>query len=500
MNGWRLADPAKKRDILIIAALLTIITLLHYYTDVGATAVHILYRRLYYIPIIYAALRFGLRGGVATSAAASLLFAPHVVFGLGFEGTLVDNWLEIVLFNVVGVVAGSLVEAERRQAINYERVSSQLETAYNKLEDRAIALSALQNYTRSVLESTTSAVLSVDRGLKIATANRAASEIFGIEEEEMIGSELHVLCSVDNDLCEQVRRVVSGERERVDTEMSLTNAKGRVVPVTVSISPHKDLAGRKIGAVVSMEDLSEVRELTEQLLRADRLAVMGELVAGVAHEVRNPLGTIKASLQLLERESPNVPGLEELAPVMKQEIDRLDRVIKALLDFGRPSKPVFAETDVADVLGDVIIFISQYARGSKVQLVSHVPEGLPRAWADEEKLKQVFINLIFNAVQAMPNGGTVTVEATAEEGFVRVSVSDTGAGMSQDLLHKIWDPFYTTRPEGTGLGLPIVHRIVDEHRGYISVESEVGRGSTFVVRLPTEPRGNVEVKKTEGRE
>jgi len=490
LSRLRGLEPAKVRDILIVAALLTVITILHYYTDVGASALHILYRRLYYIPIIYGALRFGLRGGLATSLAASILFAPHIVFGLGFEGTLVDNWFEIILFNVVGAVAGSLVEAERRQAINYERVSSQLETAYNKLEDRAIALSALQNYTRSVLESTTSAVLSVDRSLRIQTANRAASEMFGMEEDELIGSDLHVLCREEGDLCGQVRRVVSGERDRVDVEMGLRSAQGRIVPATVSVAPHKDLAGRKIGAVVTVEDLSEIRELTEQLMRADRLAAMGELVAGVAHEVRNPLGTIKASIQLLERENPDMPGLAELAPVMKHEIDRLDRVIKTLLDFGRPAKPVFGKVDLSTLLGDVIIFTGQYAKGARVRIESELPEDLPRVWADEEKLKQVFINLIFNAVQSMPGGGTVAVGGEEEDGFVRVSVTDTGVGMTSDVLAKIWDPFFTTKDEGTGLGLPIVHRIIDEHGGYVSVESEVGKGTSFTVRLPIEPRGN----------
>ena len=481
-------DRAKVRDLVIIAVLMIVITLLHYYTATRATSMHILYRRLYYIPIIYAAFRFGLRGGVSTSIAASALFAPHIIFGLGMEGAAIDNWFEIILFNVVGIVAGGLVEAERRQAVNYEQVSNQLETAYAKLEERALALSSLQDYTRSILESTTSGVLSVDREMKIVAANRSAAELFGMGEKVLIGSKLFELCKGETDMCEQVRRVLNGDRERIDTEMMLTNALGRVVPATVSVAPHKDLAGGKIGAVVTIEDLSEIRELTEQLLRADRLAALGELVAGVAHEVRNPLGTIRASIQLLEMENPNVPTIVELGGVIKQEIDRLDRVIKTLLDFGRPAKPVFAEVDMATVIEDVVGVMQRYAGGSHVRISSRALDGA-RVWADADKLKQALINLIFNAVQAMPAGGEVDIEALKEDGFVRLAVKDTGSGIARDALAKIWDPFYTTRDDGTGLGLAIVHRIVDEHGGYITVASEPGRGTTFTLRLPVKARG-----------
>lgn len=479
----------KTRDLIIIISLMFVITVMHYYTDYGATAMHVLYRRLYYIPIIYASFRFGLRGGVATSIAASLLFAPHIALGIATEGAAIDNWFEIVLFNVVGIVAGGLVEAERGQMVNYEHVSSQLETAYGKLEERALALSSLQNYTKSILESTTSGVLSVDRDMRIVACNRAAAEIFGMDEEEIIGSKLFELCRGDTDMCQQVKRVVDGERERVDTEMTLTNARGRVVPAAVSVAPHKDLGGGKLGAVVTIEDMTEIRDLTEQLLRADRLAAMGELVAGVAHEVRNPLGTIRASIQLLEAENADKNSIAELAPVVKQEIDRLDRVIKTLLDFGRPSKPVLAEVDLGAIIDDVVGFTSRFARSSGVTIASQVDDKTPRVWADPERLKQVFINLIFNAVQAMPKGGRVDISVAPEDGFVRLVFRDEGAGIPADTIPKIWDPFFTTRPDGTGLGLAVVHRIVDEHSGYIAVESEVGKGSTFTVRLPVEPRG-----------
>ncbi len=465
------------------------ITLLHYYTDFNATALHILYRRLYYIPIIYASFRFGLRGGVATSIAASLLFAPHVALGIATEGAEIDNWLEIILFNGVAIVAGGLVEAERRQMANYNAVSSQLETAYRKLEERALALSSLQNYTKSILESTTSGVLSVDVDMRIVACNKAASEIFGMDEADIIGSRLFELCKGDTDMCQQVQRVVDGERERVDTEMTLTNAQGRIIPATVSVAPHKDLGGGKIGAVVTVEDLTEIRELTEQLLRADRLAAMGELVAGVAHEVRNPLGTIRASMQLIEDEKAQAASVAELAPIVMQEIDRLDRVIRTLLDFGRPSKPVFKKADLKGIIDDVILFVGNYARGARVTISAKTARDVPLVWADGERLKQVFINLIFNAVQSISDGGRVEITAEPDDAFVRVQVRDNGLGIPADALPKIWDPFYTTREDGTGLGLAIVHRIIDEHSGYISVESEAGKGSVFTVRLPIEPRG-----------
>jgi signal transduction histidine kinase len=176
--------------------------------------------------------------------------------------------------------------------------------------------------------------------------------------------------------------------------------------------------------------------------------------------------------------------VSEAAEVIKQEIDRLDRVIKALLDFGRPAHPSMRPVVVRQVLEEVALFSRTFASRGRVEIAEEYGESVPEVMADPEQLKQVFVNLISNAVQAMAEGGTLTITTGIEDGFVFVRFTDDGPGIPAELLGKVFDPFVSTRDEGTGLGLTIVHRIVDDHDGHIEVTSEEGRGTAFTVWLP----------------
>jgi signal transduction histidine kinase len=241
---------------------------------------------------------------------------------------------------------------------------------------------------------------------------------------------------------------------------------------------------------VTFDDVSEVKALTDQLIRADRLAAMGELTAGVAHEVRNPLGIIRASVQLVEDSHGDAVRVKEATLVIKQEIDRLDRVIKALLDFGRPSAPTLRPTNVEDVVTDVVMFTRRFAGQARVEIETEYAAGLPLVSADADQLKQVMVNLVSNAVQAMEGtGGAIKVRVWDDDGLVFLSIADTGPGIPPEDLERVFDPFYSTRDDGTGLGLTIVHRIIDQHGGRVDVESERGVGTTFTVALPAAAAG-----------
>jgi signal transduction histidine kinase len=256
------------------------------------------------------------------------------------------------------------------------------------------------------------------------------------------------------------------------------------VHVQASTSRMRAVGGTVLGAVVTMEDVSDIKALTAQLIRADRLAAMGELTAGVAHEVRNPLGVIRASVQLLDDAQVDQARIHEAAEVIKQEIDRLDRVIKALLDFGRPSKPTLVKTDIASVLDDVVLFTNRFAKQHGVHIEERFEAELPDVHGDPDQLKQVFLNLVTNAVQAIGDTeGLIVIETRSEGDYVEIAVIDDGPGISIQDLPKVFDPFFTKRAEGTGLGLTIVHRIIDEHEGHIEVESS-GAGTVFKVSLP----------------
>ncbi len=214
-------------------------------------------------------------------------------------------------------------------------------------------------------------------------------------------------------------------------EATLQTSSGREVHVQASTSRMRAVGGTVLGAVVTLEDVSDIKALTAQLIRADRLAAMGELTAGVAHEVRNPLGVIRASVQLLDDAQVDHARIHEAAEVIKQEIDRLDRVIKALLDFGRPSKPTLVRTDINSVLEDVVLFTNRFAKQHGVHIEERFEDELPDVFGDPDQLKQVFLNLVTNAVQAIGESeGLIVIETRPEGEYVEVTVADDGPGIS----------------------------------------------------------------------
>ena len=478
---------AAARDVAIIAGLLAIVVMLHLFTDnTSANLVyHTLYRRLAYIPILYAAFRFGLRGGVLAALASAAPFAIHAQLSLGGIVENPDNGLEILMYLVIGSLFGALRDADERKTSGLREVGRQLEDAYRKLEERAIQLINIQDYTQSILRSITSGVVTVGPDGSVATVNPAAERILGMSEFEVVPKPIRALFSEDAGLGNDVTKVLEGRLPKAVREMTLVTNGGKTIHAQVSASRMRAVGGRILGAVVTLEDTSEVKALTEQLIRADRLAALGELTAGVAHEVRNPLGIIRASVQLLEDARCEPERVREAGGVIKQEIDRLDKVIKALLDFGRPSRPTLVRTDVEDVLRDVVLFTRRFAGKQRVRIRESYAGNLPPVMGDPDQLKQVFLNLVTNAVQVMGDtGGTVEVATRTVSDFVVATVKDDGPGIAEEEIGKIYDPFFSKRSGGTGLGLTIVHRIVDEHDGHIEVQSEPGEGTTFTVSLP----------------
>ncbi len=477
------------RATAIVTGMLVVIIVFQLYTTTtdANELMHQLYRRLYYAPILYAAFVFGRRGGMLAALAASMPFLAYVGFDIGVSEVAVDidSWLEVPMYFVVGILFGTLRDLEERKTSDLRQVSARLEEAYRKLEERAIQLINIQDYTQSILRSITSGVLTVGPDGSITTVNPAAERLLGMSEFEMVPRPISSLFRDDGGIESDVGKVLSGRVPLAMREVTIVTKSDREVHVQASTSRMRAVGGRILGAVVTLEDVSEIKALTEQLIRADRLAAMGELTAGVAHEVRNPLGVIRASVQLLEDAKGDPDRIAESADVIKQEIDRLDRVIKALLDFGRPSKPTMMRTLPAEVLRDVILFTGRFARQSDVHIEEGFPVDLPEVFADPDQLKQVLLNLITNAVQAMDEaeGGTITLSARLEGDYVAMSVSDTGPGIPAEEMSKVFDPFYSTRDAGTGLGLTIVHRIVDEHGGHIEVESGP-EGTTFTVAIP----------------
>ena len=234
--------------------------------------------------------------------------------------------------------------------------------------------------------------------------------------------------------------------------------------------------------------LWEKGRLEQELQRSSRLASLGHLTAGVAHEMRNPLGIIRGTAQLMAQEYRHIPGLAQDVGVILEQVDRQNRVIKELLDFARPAPPQMQIIDLNEVLESVLLFSRKFLQQKQVELVTRFEAGIPMVLADGEKIKQVFLDLLLNAAEAMPGGGKVTIETAGVPGRVIVTFRDTGSGISPADLPHLFDPFFTTKNEGTGLGLAISHQIMTMHGGTIEV-LQGDPGAIFRVILPSYEEG-----------
>lgn len=222
----------------------------------------------------------------------------------------------------------------------------------------------------------------------------------------------------------------------------------------------------------------------EQLRRADRLSALGELSAGMAHEIRNPLGSIKGAVEILKDDYQPDEAKYEFIQILQKETDRLNHIVQEFLGFARPKQPEFQYADLNEAIESVLTLTAQEAKKAGVKVEKKLDPSIGRRSLDAGLLKQAFLNLILNAIQAMPSGGVLTVESGLREDAVVVKIADTGIGISDENRKKLFSPFFTTKKSGTGLGLAITYRIVQNHRGTVDVKSEPGKGTAFSVKIP----------------
>jgi signal transduction histidine kinase len=237
--------------------------------------------------------------------------------------------------------------------------------------------------------------------------------------------------------------------------------------------------------VQSLDDATHELEASheKQIQQAGKLASIGELASGIAHEIRNPLAGIGAAVEVLSEEN-NLNGQRaEIVGEVRRQIKRLNTTLRDLLDFARVREPEIAPCHVADLIKPMLALVRPDAQKYHVTIVEECAGELPPILADPGQLQQALLNVLLNAIQAMPDGGTLTLRTTPVDGAVRVAISDTGGGIPHDNLHKIFSPFFTTKHRGTGLGLAITRSIVDKHAGTITVDSESGRGTTFTLQF-----------------
>ncbi|MDD2900163.1 MAG: ATP-binding protein [Desulfuromonadaceae bacterium] len=353
---------------LILATFIIGISLLHYLTPLHLPYLHDIFQRLYYLPIILAALWFGFRGGLLCSIAVSVAYAPHILFQWGGHLSVeMEKYLEILLYNAVGGVTGLLSQRERERTVELQKTAQGLEESYQKLQQQS---------------------------------------------EKMITIE-------------------------------------------------------------------------EKLRRAEKMSTLGEMAAVLAHEIRNPLGSIRGTAEILKDDYKPGDPKHEFIEIQIKETERLNRVVEDFLHMARPQPVDLKPCLIRDELETIIFLVSNDARERQIQLVLHPCTYHVSIKADGEKLRQAFLNIAINALQATPPGGCVSISIHVHQSDVcEIQFENTGPGIDAETLKRIFEPFFTTKTGGTGLGLAITRKIIESHNGTLTVESTVGTGTVVTVKLP----------------
>ncbi len=354
-----------------------------------------------------------------------------------------------------------------------------------------------QLYIR-VLENIDRAVIALDPGGQITLFNPAAQAITGISEKQALGRQFSDLFGAQKNFLYLVKTALEGERSISDHEdLTLERPTGKPIPVSVSVSPLYNDSGFSEGAVLIIRDLSRVRDLENAVRRADRLSILGTLAAGLAHEIKNPLGGIKGATQLLAMElSGENLELREYTDVMLKEVERVNGIIEELMDLSRPRPPQWTPVNLSRVLDDIVLFQKEGYRGKDVEFHLQLDPSIPPIQGDDNLLTRLFLNLIKNAAEAIEKHGKVTISTRVASDYhlnkpggrpiplVVIEIKDTGPGISTEDIDRIFTPFYSTKTQGSGLGLATCQKIVNNHNGFLKVTSKPGEGTIFSVSLP----------------
>ncbi|MDP3039705.1 MAG: ATP-binding protein, partial [Deltaproteobacteria bacterium] len=271
-----------------------------------------------------------------------------------------------------------------------------------------------------------------------------------------------------------------------DMEVEIKPPSGGRIPLSLSAAPLKDETGREMGLVLLLRDLREIRDLQEKVRRSERLASLGRLAAGVAHEIRNPLSSIRGFAQYFMRRLKGQEEEQRYASIMVKEVDRLNRVISELLDFARPKEPHREPHTLEEIFESSLKLLKPELASKGVTVEKSYEPNLPIVRVDRDQLSQVFLNLFLNSLESIEGKGRIMVslKQIIDPPGVNVVIADTGRGIPSEDLGKVFEPFFSTKRKGTGLGLAIVHQIVEGHGGNIAVDSQEGMGTTFRITLP----------------
>jgi two-component system sensor histidine kinase PilS (NtrC family) len=449
---------------------------------------------LYVLPIAAASSVQFRRGGMMIATLSALLYLGIVLtqyFGLADllgvpfldrPSTLppvrivaYTTGLNIFLFFSIAVLSGSLADRLQRAGARLERASSEI--------------ADLQAFNQHVIDSLASGLATTDRQGRILTFNRAAEAITGHAAVAVVGRRLEEVLELPPNVANELGRLSEPSRGR-RIETSYRTGDGRQIDLGFTATPLQTPGGNA-GLLFAFQDVTEIKKLDRDARLRQRLAAVGEMAAGIAHEIRNPLAAMSGSIQILRQELPLTEEQAQLMDIVLRESDRLNDTIRSFLAYAKPQRLSMTRVDVRRLLNDAAVLLrnsSELVEGHVIDV--RVPPDEVAFEADENQIRQIVWNLSTNGLRAMRSGGRLTLGARVEPGgepshdSVVLEVSDEGVGIPADELDAIFQPFRGTFSKGTGLGLAIVHRIVSDYGGEINVSSTPGRGTTVSVRLP----------------
>jgi len=366
-------------------------------------------------------------------------------------------------------------------------IASQSASIYKELE----ALAALTSYTDNILSSIAAGVVTLDSEGIVLTWNQAAESIVSLKSDDVEGYHfkdvINRLKITDADKASTIQIIdkvrATGEVYQ-GYKLCYHPLNKDVMYLNISASVLLNHAGDPIGLVIIFEDITKDIKMEDEFRRMGELAAVGQLAASIAHELRNPLSSIKGAAQFLQKEYEEHSSIVEFLDIIVEEVNGLSKLTTEFLEFARPMEFEIGPVDVNEIIRKALQLMSIHISENGVIVVEHLDENLPIIQADGKQLGHVMRNIVLNAIQAMPSGGTLTIVTRAVGNGVEFSVTDTGMGIPEEKLERIFVPFFTTKTKGTGLGLSVVRKIVENHGGYIDVASVVGQGTTFKIILP----------------
>jgi two-component system sensor histidine kinase PilS (NtrC family) len=470
-------------DVLMITGLV--------YATGGISSVYAVF---YTLVIIYSVLFLERRGGLIIASACSICYGLLLdleyykiltpLYAIVFQdnpftaGYVFSKIIIYILsFYLIAFLAIFVVEQEKKTR--------------TLLQEKETAFDQLDLLHRSIIESVDTGILTINLRGQIKSFNRAAEEITGYSFAEVEDKNIVDLFPEYGDLLENIHTGGHTYSQQSRVEMYVESHEKKTLTLGCSVSFLNDGTGKRIGDILVFQDLTAIKKMELILEKNRRLAFIGEMAAGLAHEMRNPLASISGSIQVLHKSLLLNETDERLMQIILRGKDQLESFMRDFLLLSRPTPGMSEMIKITDIIEDILESIRYLPDWrDDIQVIKSLQDHLPFIRANKTEIRQLIWNVLMNAIQSMPNGGRVTIETGKDTTdisagqFLEIKISDNGQGIMENDLGKIFEPFYTTREKGTGLGLAIVNRIVEGHAGKIKVDSRSGEGTTFTIWLP----------------